>query len=248
MKTVIVVQAQVGSTRLPRKVLLRLGTQTVLGRVVDRVRHCKKVDEVVVATTNEDADDAIVDECRRCRVRVIRGSEHDLLARYHQAATVSRATAVIRITADCPLIDPVLIDQLVEHYQTRKVDGRPVDYFSNTQPRTYPHGLDMEMFSMRALQTAYRQATQKHEREHVTPYFYQHPERFVLANMAQTINQSSLRWKLDEATDFVFFQSVFRHFDSHEFVSTHQVLSLLARHPELSHINATGKQKKLTAA
>lgn len=248
MKTVVVIQARVGSTRLPRKVLLRLGSQTVLGRIVDRVRHCKRVDEVVVATTNEDADDAIVDECRRCRVRVIRGSEHDVLARYYQAATVSRATDVIRITADCPLIDPILIDQLVDLYAARKAAGVPVDYFSNTQPRTYPHGLDMEMFSIRALQTAYRQATLKYEREHVTPYFYQHPERFVLANMAQTIDQSALRWTLDEATDFVFFQSVFRHFDSDEFVSTQQVLSLLDRHPELSRINASVKQKKLTAA
>ncbi|TWU15123.1 cytidylyltransferase domain-containing protein [Allorhodopirellula heiligendammensis] len=248
MKTVVIIQARVGSTRLPRKVLLRLGNETVLSRIVARMRHCERVDEVVVATTTGDADDAIVDECRRCKVRVIRGSEHDVLARYHQAALVSRATEIIRITADCPLIDPLLVDELVLRYQERQNSGCPVDYISNTQPRTYPHGLDMEMFSMRALQIAHEAATKKYEREHVTPFFYQHPDRFVIDNITQSIDQSSMRWTLDEPTDFVFFQAVFRNFRRDEFITTDQVLGLLARQPELSRINATVKQKALKAA
>ncbi|WP_186775018.1 cytidylyltransferase domain-containing protein [Allorhodopirellula solitaria] len=248
MKTVVIIQARVGSTRLPRKVLLRLGDQTVLGRIVDRMRACKRVDEVVVATTHESADDAIIEECQRCRVRVVRGSEHDVLARYHHAALVSRATDVIRITADCPLIDPQLADQLIAQYRVHRNNVPPVDYISNTRPRSYPHGLDMEMFSMEALEVAHREATAAYEREHVTPYFYQHPERFHLENIVQQVDQSALRWTLDEPTDFVFFQAVFRHFGGTDFVTTAEVLKLLDQHPHLQRINAAVKQKKLRAA
>ncbi len=248
MKTVVIIQARVGSTRLPRKVLLRLGSQTVLSRIVDRVRRSTRVDDVVVATTHEAADDAIVEECRRCNVRVVRGSEHDVLARFHQAAIVARATEIIRVTADCPLIDPLLIDQVILQYQMRKNTGNAVECVSNTRPRTYPQGLDLEMFSMRALQLAHQEATTKYDREHVTPYFYQHPERFCVASITQPVDQSAQRWTLNEPTDFVFFQAIFKHFGREEFVTTDQLQNLLERHPELSLINSTVKLKVLKAA
>ena len=156
MRNVVIVQAQVGSTQMPRKVLLRLGNRTVLGRIVERLRFCAKVDEVVVATTNHADDDAIASECRRLNVRVVRGSEHDVLARYHHAATITRATNVIRVKSDSPLMDPQLIDRLITHYQECTRRGQDIDCVSNTRPRTFPHGLEVEMFSMRALAIAYR--------------------------------------------------------------------------------------------
>ncbi len=248
MKTVVIVQARVGSTRLPRKVLLQLGGQTVLRRVVQRLQRCREIEEVVIATSSHSADDAIVDEGQRCGARVVRGSESDVLARYHHAAKVSGATEIVRVTSDCPLIDPFLIDRLVVQYRQRLALGDTLDYFANTHPRTFPRGLDAELFTMEALDIAHREAIERYEREHVTPYFYLYPDRFRRANFAQSVDQSSLRWTLDEPADLLFFEAIFRHSQVGRFMGTDDVLKLLQRHPELARINAQVHQKTLKAA
>ena len=248
MKTVVIVQARVGSTRLPRKVLLQLGGKSVLGRVLERLQWCQQVAEVVVATTDQPADHAIVAEANRCGVKAVRGSEQDVLARYYQAASAVDADAIVRITSDCPLVDPRLIDQMILRFHQRRSGPQPVDYLSNTQPRTFPHGLDTEIFTFEGLATAHQEAKESFEREHVTPYFYLHPKRFCLHNFAQAIDQSALRWTLDEPADQQFFEAVFRHFDSTEMVTTERVLQLIRRFPELSQINAHVHQKPLRAA
>ena len=174
-KVVAIIQARMGSTRLPGKVLLELAGRTMLGRVVRRVRLAGLVDEVVVATTNAPADDPIVDECRRLPVACFRGSEHDVVERYHRAAAAYRADVVVRITADCPLIDPEVTDHVIRAF----LQHRP-DYASNTLHRTYPRGLDTEVFTAAALARACHEASEPYQRTHVTPYIYQHPEYFRL--------------------------------------------------------------------
>jgi spore coat polysaccharide biosynthesis protein SpsF len=248
VKTVVIVQARVGSSRLPRKVLLNLGGMTVLGRVLERLRWCHRVNDVVVATTDQPNDQAIVEEAHRCGVKSIRGSEHDVLSRFYLAATHSRADVIIRITSDCPLVDPMLIDQMVAEFHRSHALGQGVDYLSNTHPRTFPHGLDTEIFTMSGLETANREASEGYEREHVTPYFYLNPQRFRLENYEQATDLSALRWTLDEPADQQFFAAIFRHFDPTEMITTDQVLALLKRFPELSQINAHVQQKSLRAA
>jgi len=248
MKTAVIIQARVGSTRLPRKVLLPLGGQTVLSRVIDRVRLANRVDQVVVATTDQPADDAIAQEAERCRTTVCRGSESDVLDRYHLAASACNASTIVRITSDCPLVDPQLLDRMLMRFQHASNASGPIDYLSNVHPRTFPHGLDIEIFTREVLSIAHREAEQAHQREHVTPFFYENPSRFRLQNVTQAVDQSAFRWTLDEPADQTFFEAVFRHFDDKQFVTTQSVIDLLSRYPELARLNAHVQQKGLRAA
>src|SRR5277367_2863697 len=149
MNVVAIVQARMGSTRLPGKVLIDLGGETVLARVIARLRRAELVKEIVVATTDSAADDAIVGECRRLDVPTFRGSESDVLDRYYWAARGCPASVVVRITSDCPLIDPQLVDETIRVFQQQQAD-----YASNTFSRTYPRGLDAEAFTTAALEQA----------------------------------------------------------------------------------------------
>jgi spore coat polysaccharide biosynthesis protein SpsF len=178
MRIVAIIQARMNSTRLPGKVLADLGGRTMLARVVQRVRGAGLVDHVVVATSLKPADDPIQEECTRLAVDSFRGDESDVLDRFHRAAEVHRAEGVVRITADCPLADPEVIDRVVRAFLER----RP-DFASNTLCRTYPRGLDVEVLTAQALATAWRHAREPYQRVHVTPYLYQHPERFRLLSL-----------------------------------------------------------------
>ncbi|WP_413432509.1 cytidylyltransferase domain-containing protein [Crateriforma spongiae] len=238
---VCIIQARVGSSRLPGKTLRKLGDRTVLARVLTRVGMSKAIDRIVVATTDDPADDAIRDEALRCGVDCFRGDEFDVLARYHGAAVTFGAQHVVRVTSDCPLIDASLIDRMVEHYL--KAAGR-IDYLSNGLVRTFPHGLDTEIFSAAHLAIAFHEATDVAEREHVTPFLYRNPDRFRLENFAQGSDQSQHRWTLDEPDDLRFFEAVVDYLPDPR-VSTTEVLALLEQHPELARINASVRQKTL---
>src|SRR5271169_1581637 len=159
MKTTAIVQARMGSTRLPGKVLMDLGGQTVLASVVRRLGRARLIDEILVATTTASADDAIAHECRRLRVGCFRGSEPDVLDRYHAAATAVSAECLVRITSDCPLVDPAIVDQTIQTFFDQHAD-----YASNVFPRTFPRGLDTEVFSLAVLGRAWRQATAAYQR------------------------------------------------------------------------------------
>ena len=248
MKTVVIVQARTGSTRLPGKVLKSLCGQTVLGHVINRVRRCVEIDGIVVATTVQAEDIAIADEADRLGVACFRGSETDVLSRYCLAAREAQADLIVRITSDCPLVDPEVLDRHAAQFKDAVQAGRPIDYLSNTHPRSFPHGLDVEVFHMAGLVSANREATESYEREHVTPFFYLRPERFVIENIVQPADQSQLRWTLDEADDWAFFEAVFAKLPAGEFPSTERVLALLDRYPELTGINAGVLQKSLKAA
>jgi spore coat polysaccharide biosynthesis protein SpsF len=240
MNTLAIIQARMGSTRLPGKVLLDLGGATVLARVVRRLERSQQISQIVVATTTARADEAIVNECERLRVSSFRGSEGDVLDRYYQAARLYSADTVVRITADCPLIDPALVDETIRVFK----DGR-ADYASDVLPRTYPRGLDSEVFTSVALERAWREAREPHEKEHVTPYLYEHPEIFRLASARGDVDYSHYRWTLDTPEDLILLRAIYSRFDNRDDFHWQDVIALMEREPELAELNSQVLQKSL---
>jgi spore coat polysaccharide biosynthesis protein SpsF len=197
-RTVAIVQARLGSTRLPGKVLLPLLGEPILTRVMRRAGRARTLDGVVVATTTLPEDDAIVALADAQGWPVVRGSETDLLARYLLAAATHDAEVVVRITSDCPLIDPEVIDATVAAFR-----GSDVDYASNTlPPATYPRGLDVEVIARSALERAGREDRDPAWREHTTPYIYRHPELFRLMRVPAEDDHADQRWSVDTAEDY----------------------------------------------
>lgn len=240
MNVIAIIQARMGSTRLPGKVLMDLAGRTMLARVVRRVGRAASIDQVLVATADAPGDDAIVDECRRLRVPCFRGSEHDVLDRFCQAAVAHRADVVVRITADCPLIDPEVSDRVIRAF----LDARP-DYASNTLRRTYPRGLDTEVTTAAALMRASREAVEPYQRTHVTPYLYQHPESFRLLSVTGCPDLSSHRWTVDSPEDLQFAQAVYQRMAGGDSFSWHDVCRLVAEEPTLADLNRDVRQKEL---
>jgi spore coat polysaccharide biosynthesis protein SpsF len=243
MKIVAIIQARMGSTRLPGKVLMDLGGETVLARVLGRLRRAIMIDEIVVATTDSAADDAIIRECQRLEVSYFRGSENDVLDRYYQAARMFAAEIVVRITSDCPVIDPDLVDETIGAFQAQYGD-----YCSNSFPRTYPRGLDTELFTMNALEQAWHHAYKPYEREHVTPYFYEHPELFRLVSHRGQVDHSQCRWTLDTEEDLELLRAIYARFGNKDDFRWREVTELLEREPELAELNSHVIQKTLRGA
>ncbi|MEM1689053.1 MAG: glycosyltransferase family protein [Candidatus Hadarchaeales archaeon] len=230
-KTVAIIQARVGSTRLPGKVLKEICGKPMLWYVIERVKRAKLINEIVVATTTNAEDDEIVKIAEQCRVKTFRGSEDDVLDRYYRAAKEFKADVVVRITADCPLIDPEIVDKTVEFFL--KGD---FDYVSNTVRPTFPDGLDVEVFSFDALKKAWENATKLSEREHVTPYIRKHPEKFKIGSFEAEHDLSHLRWTVDREEDLRFVREVYERIGK-EIFHMQDVLELLKEHPELAEIN-----------
>lgn len=240
MRVVAIIQARMGSTRLPGKVLKDLGGETVLARVVNRTRRATLLDEVVVATSILPADDAIARECERLKVAYFRGDEADVLDRYYRAAQQFAADAIVRITADCPLIDPELIDATIRSSLDQKAD-----YASNSLARTYPRGLDVEVINADALARAWSAAKEDYQRTHVTPYLYQNPELFKVISIAGEVDHSRYRWTLDTTEDLELLRAVYKHFGNRDNIRWIEVLDLMEARPELASLNSQVRQKAL---
>jgi spore coat polysaccharide biosynthesis protein SpsF len=238
LKVVAIIQARMGSTRLPGKVLKDLGGKTVLGRVVERLQRCKAIDEVLVATTDRATDDAITAECRKISAAVSRGDQDDVLDRYFRAAQLTKADVVVRITSDCPMIDPEVTDKTVAAF----LQAKP-DYASNVMTRTYPRGLDTEVFSFDALGRAWQHAHKPYEREHVTPHIFENPSTFKLLSVTCEADHSDHRWTVDTQEDLDFVQAVYSKLP--EEFSWKDVLELVVREPELEDLNRSVRQKVL---
>lgn len=240
MKTVVIIQARMGSNRLPGKVLMDIAGRPMVAHVHDRVARAEKIDRVVVATTVEEIDTPLAGFCSSQGWCCFRGSHEDVLDRYYQAACKYQADVVVRVTADCPLIDPGVIDQVVGEFQSQQPT---VDYASNTlEPRTFPRGLDVEVFKFASLERAWREATDSACREHVTPYFYRSPDVFqLLAVRAKTV-ESAQRWTVDTPEDLQLIRSLFEHLAA-EMSGWQSVLAMVQQRPELAAINAHIQQK-----
>lgn len=242
MKTLIIVQARMTSTRLPGKVLLPLAGEPMLTRLIERLRRVRRADGIVVATTTNTSDDPIAALCALLGVPCHRGSEHDVLSRYADAARLYGADVVVRITSDCPLIDPALIDQTIAAY-----DEGGSDYVSNMLPPTWPYGMAVEVFSAAALAQAHAEATQAAEREHVTPFLYWHQERYRLRNVASPVDLSHHRWTVDTPEDYALVSRLFDHLMPNRPNFTQaDVLALLDAHPDWIAINQHIQQKPAT--
>jgi len=239
VKVVAIVQARMGSTRLPGKVLMDLEGETVLARVLNRLRRASLITDLLVATTDRAEDDAIVKECRSLSVSVSRGDQDDVLDRYFRAAQLAKADVVVRITSDCPLIDPDVTDKTIAAF----LETRP-DYAANSLVLTYPRGLDTEVMSFAALGKAWQGARKPYEREHVTPYIYEHPTDFKLLSVTDDEDHSKQRWTVDTAEDLEFVRAIYARLKSSSF-PWREVLDLLDREPALLELNRAVMQKAL---
>ena len=232
MRIVCIIQARMSSTRLPGKVLLPLAGRVVLAHVLERLSHCSTLTDVVVATSDDASDDVLAHWCQDHGVQVFRGSLDDVLDRFYHCALSQHAQAVVRITADCPALDPTLVDEVVLGSQAGAYDL----YYLGGE---FPDGLDCAVFSFSALQRAWREAKLPSEREHVGPYVVNHPEWFHIGYLDKFKGLAHHRWTLDEPRDLAFLQSVFERLqrpDGLPFL-TQDLLDLLERQPELLQAN-----------
>lgn len=234
MTVLAILQARVTSTRLPNKVLASLHGQPMLARQIERLHRAKKLDKLVVATSCDASDDPLAAMCSAIGVPCYRGSLNDVLARFHGACSVfGPADHIVRLTGDCPLADPAVIDSVVLHHMTSGAD-----YTTNAFPPTWPDGLDVEVMRTEILQLIFEEARLPSEREHVTPYIYKHPDRFRIENVKSARDLSALRWTVDEPADLAFVSEVYAAlYPQNSSFDTMAILSLLEQRPELAKLN-----------
>ncbi|MEY7849462.1 NTP transferase domain-containing protein [Natrarchaeobius sp. A-rgal3] len=240
--TVAIIQARMGSTRLPEKVLMNIGNEPMLSHVYERTKHASLVDDVVIATSTESADDAIASFCKSTGIECYRGSETDVLDRYYQTASSRGADSIVRLTGDCPLLSPPVIDRVIGAYSRSDAE-----YVTNTIQYTYPDGLDVEVFGFATLETTWNEATEPAEREHVTPYMRDSDE-IPTENVENVLDVSQydftdddtvLRWTVDHPEDMTFVREVYARLtrSGHWVFDQQSVLELLEREPALRTIN-----------
>jgi spore coat polysaccharide biosynthesis protein SpsF len=240
-RVVAIVQGRMASSRLPGKILADLNGQPVLAWVVRRAQRAAGIDQVVVATSVSAEDDVVEAFCREAGLACSRGSLHDVLDRYLTAAHSHDAEVIVRLTGDCPFIDPGMLS---DNLHTFLAAQPPLDFAANRLPgdRTIPIGLDAEFCTIAALEIAWREATEPHQREHVMPFFYEHPERFKILHIKHTPDYGTLRWTVDTPEDLELARRIAAAFPDDTF-TWQDILALFERQPELAAINA-GVQHK----
>jgi len=243
VKTVAVVQARMGSTRLQGKILLPLLDRPMLFRVMRRVARARRLDRCVVATTVDPSDDPIAELAAREAWWLVRGTVGDLLDRYVMAARAHEADVVVRITSDCPLIDPELIDETLEVFASGDCDYAA----TGLEPRTFPRGLDVEVISRAVLEQAWRDDADPAWREHATPYIYRHPELFRLCRVASEVDGSAHRWTVDTPEDYELVRRIYEAFGRDDF-SWREALAVVEAHPDWMELNRHVVQKVVPPA
>lgn len=231
MKIIAIVQARMGSTRLPNKVMKPIGGVPMIELLLSRLSNSQELDEIVVATSKDERNHPLAEHVQRLGHACERGSENDVLDRFVQTAQKHQADVVVRITGDCPLVDPALVDEAIRRYKAENVD-----YFSNVSPPSYPDGLDIEVFSFKALEQANRETCIPFDHEHVTPYLRE-SNKFKTASMQHATDLSALRWTVDEPSDFAVIERVFEYFRPRTDFTWLEVLDLQSRQPETFSIN-----------
>lgn len=239
LQVAIIIQARMGASRLPGKPLKEVLGKPLLFYLIERLKKCAM--KIVVATTQQVQDESIASYAQSREVDVVLGDEEDVLSRYWLAAEKANCDVIVRITADCPLMDPQLVLQFVREFLS---NYSSLDYLSNTLVRSYPRGLDIEVFSKKALQRALQEAKAPEEREHVTPYFYRHPESFRLKNVLYHHDESSHRWTVDTLEDFELIRRFIEMlYPKNPFFSFEDMLLVIKKHPEWEEINRHIEQK-----
>ena len=245
MNIYAIVQARMGSTRLPGKIFKPLAGKPVLWHVVNRLTYSKLIGKIIIATTTLPEDDQVEHFCKSNNILYYRGSSDNVLSRYYEAAKKFNADIVIRITSDCPVIDPIVLDKMIEEFLAISAVEK-IDYMSNSLQRTFPRGLDAEIFTFKALEKTFTEAKNNYELEHVTPYIYQHPELFEIKNFINDKDLSYHRWCVDTPEDLKLVEEIYNELYSPEklFVFD-EVLKLFNLRPELIEINRDVRQKNL---
>jgi spore coat polysaccharide biosynthesis protein SpsF len=237
---VCITQARVNSTRLPGKVLMPVAGKPMLRWHLDRLKRARRIDHIVVATTEEPAADAIVEIARQAGVMAFRGSEQDVLARFAGAAAFAGAATVVRVTSDCPVIDPALIDRVIALYERAGEEC----HYASLDVGTFPRGLDCEVFSRQALDEAHREAVAQEDREHVTVFVRRHVERYAARFLSTAPSDQTYRWTVDTPEDFDLVRRIIENFAPAgiDFAWT-DIAALMREHPEWAAINAGVIQK-----
>jgi len=245
LNVVCIIQARMGSSRLPGKVLEAICASPMLSWVVDRAKNTTHISTVMVATTTDASDDAIAEWCAANQVDCFRGAVQDVLDRFYQAASEAQADVIVRLTADCPLIDPQVIDDVITLFLIEKAD-----FAANRLPppfhRTFPIGLDVEVVTFTALERAWREAGQPFEREHVLPYLYAQEGGFKVSILDAHQDLGDLRWTVDTPQDLQFIRALMADLNCNRDVSWLTVLDHIVQNPNLSRINADVQHKSYT--
>ena len=227
-----IIQARMGSTRLPGKVMLNIDEKNpIIYYVIKQISESRLCDQIVIATTTLPEDEEIVKFAKNMSVPCFRGSAEDVLDRYYQCAKEFSFSTIIRITSDNPLIDPKLVDDAISFYKSNSYD-----YVTNCKPRTFPQGTEVEIFSFNALEKIWKNARKLSEREHVTPYFYNNPDQFKIFNIRNNENLSHLRWTVDRKEDLEFVKNIVSKIKKSPILMS-DILKLLKMEPELININ-----------
>ena len=236
-----IIQARLNSTRLPGKVLEYFSDNTLLGHIIERLSYSKFISKVIVATTDSETDNKLIDWLINEKVDFFRGKEEDVLDRYYNAAINFNAENILRVTSDDPFKDPVIIDKVIEVFLNENLD-----FAYNNNPVSYPEGLDVEVFKFDALKIAQCNSQNSFQREHVTQYFYNNPELFKQKNLKNDIDYSNYRWTLDSYEDLLFTKEVYNKlYEKNKIFYFEDILQLLKKEPEIALINAGVKRSYL---
>lgn len=243
MKVGIIVQARMTSTRLPGKVLMPVMGKPLLEYQIERLQRVRRSEDIIIAITANDKDQPIVDLADRLGIKVFRGSEEDVLSRYFGAAKENDLDVVVRITSDCPLIDPAVVDDVIGAYLE---NSKNCDYVSNCLNRTFPRGMDTEVFPFTLLEKIHLEVEEQPYREHVTPYIYEDNQRFRLLNVAFPRDESHQRWTVDTLEDFILIEHILESiYPINPLFELEDILVLMSAHPNWYEINSQIEQKKL---
>lgn len=242
MKATAIIQARCGSTRFPNKVFANLNGKPLIWHVVNRLKFASRVDEIVLATTTNPLDDTLEQWAIENNVICFRGSENDVLRRYYDAASFCKADVIVRITADDPFKEPILIDKAISTLIEEKAD-----FVCNNNPPTYPEGLDVEVFTYSAISISQEKSNDSFEREHVTQYMYRHSSEFKMFTISNDVNLSKLRWTIDTDTDFEMVKTIYSHLYVNDKTIFHMddILNFLKVNPDVAEMNLDVKRSAM---
>lgn len=237
-KVVVSIQARIGSSRLPGKVLKKICEKPMLLLMLERLSKCELIDEIVIATTNNKIDDPIFKFAKNYGYQVFRGDEYDCLDRHYQAVKNSNAKFICKITSDCPLIDPKIVDKVIGYFLENE---KKFDYVSNVHPATYPDGLDVEIFSNNALEKAWKEAKSREEREHTTTYMWKNPSLFRIGSVIMPDKKNLFmkeRWTVDYPEDFEFIKAIYENlYNDGKIFLMDEILEFLTKQNDIKKIN-----------
>lgn len=243
-----IIQARMNATRLPGKVLKEACGKPLLELLVERLKCARHLDEIIIATTISPADDPIEELAKRLSIKYMRGSEEDVLGRYYQAANQFHVDHIVRITGDCPLMDPVIIDHMIEFYMDIKSGVTEYDYLANTLETTFPDGLDVEIFGFGVLKKIHMIADKKYQREHVCTYIIEHPKEFRIKNFTNDKNDKNFpgfRWTLDNPEDYQLIKAIYEGlYPKKKIFLMNDILDFLQENPQLVQINKDLKRNE----